>query len=142
MGRFEIDPRFEVTANAPVLEFLRRTMPSAHSDVAGELSRSAKGLDGVSFYCPDPGRYAFVLLHLTDFSVVGLAYGQSRLVYRLPNVRIREAIEDGGLAATELGPCWIFFPPWSNDEPLQQSRRRLARWCSIAVGRAPRMKAP
>lgn len=75
MHRWEIDGRFDITTNAGVLEFLRRTMPSAHSDVAEELRRSASGLDRVFNYCPDPRRYAFVLHHLADFSIIGVAYG-------------------------------------------------------------------
>jgi hypothetical protein len=112
-------------------------MPSAHSDVADELIRSARSLAGVSHYCPDPNRYAFVLLHLQDFSIFGLAYGQSVLGYRLPEGRIAEALHEGGSPALELGRSWVVFKPWSNYEPLEASRRRLARWCAIGMGFAP-----
>ena len=42
-------------------------MPSEQSDVADELIRSAGGLAGVSHYCPDLSRYAFVLLQIQIF---------------------------------------------------------------------------
>lgn len=138
MNRWAIDGRFEIAANAGVLEFLRRTMPSAHSDVAEALYRSADGLAGVFYYCPDRRRDAFVLLHLADFSIIGLAYGQSSLAYRLPHESIQRAIEDGGSAAPELGSRWVYFAPWSNDEPLARSWQRLALWCSVAARAVPR----
>lgn len=67
---------------------------------------------------------------------------QSRLAYRLPDEWRRQAIEDGGSAATELGPHGIYFAPRSNEEPLRQSRRRLALWCSVAACFTPRTDAP
>ncbi len=135
MDCWEIDPRFDTSDNAEVLGFLRRARPSAHSDVAEELLRSANRLAGVTHYCPDPVNHAFVALHLANFSILGLAYGQSKLAYRLPENRIEQAIQEGALQASELGRGWLFFEPWSI-KPLQESRRRLAQWCAIAVAGA------
>jgi len=140
--RWNIDSRFEIAENASIVGFLRRTMPSAHSDVAAALIQSADGIGGVHHYCPAPARYAFVVLHLSDFSIFGLAYGQSRLAYRVPGERIAQALGDGGSRAPELGPRWVMLEPWSDNEPLHQSRRRLARWCTIAAGSVPGINAP
>ena len=81
-------------------------MPSEQSDVADELIQSAGGLTGVSHYCPDLSRYAFVLLQIQDFSIFGLAYGQSGLTYRLPERRIADALGEGGSMALELRRNW------------------------------------
>ena len=134
MPDWKIDTRFAIPANHDVLAFLGQTMPSAHSDVAEELLRSATGLVGVSHYCPDPDRYAFVLLHLEDSSIIGLAYGQWQLAYRLAEDRIAEALGEGASRASELGRNWIFVDPWPSGEPLRESRRRLAQCCSLAAG--------
>jgi len=133
MGGWNIDRRFDTAANASVLAFLRRTMPSAHTDVADELIRSARGLAGVRSWCPDPARYAFVVLHVADGTIFGLAYGQSSLGFRLSEERGGEAAADGGRAADEIGPGWVRFEPWTGHETLETSRRRLARWCSLAA---------
>jgi hypothetical protein len=106
---------------------------SAHSDVAEELTRAGATVSGVRSYCPDPARYAFVVLHLHGFTIIGLAFGLSGLAFRLPEERVEEAIRDGGAVAVELGPTWVRFEPWSNRETLAQSRERLARWCAVAV---------
>lgn len=138
MPAWNIDRRFDMPENARVLAFLRANDPSAHSDVAEMLLRSAGEVPGVAHYCPDTDRYAFVILYLEDSTIIGLAYGQSGLVYRVPDDCIFEARRGGGRPAEELGPGWIRFEPWSDAETLEESRRRLAHWCSIAAGAASR----
>jgi hypothetical protein len=135
MAVWVIDEKFCIDANAAVLSFLRRRNPSAHSDVAEELSRAGASVPGVRSYCPDPAGYAFVALHLGDLTIIGLAFGQSGLAFRLPEDRVPEAIRDGGVVAAELGPAWVRFQPWTDRETLAGSRQRLARWCAVAAGR-------
>ena len=134
MPDWKIDNRFNTLENAEVVAFLRATNPSAHSDVAEELRRSAEGVPGVSHYCPDSKSYAFVVLHLEDSTIIGLAYGQSALAFRLPGHMHAEACEQGGWIAAEVGPAWIRINPWSDAETLDESRRRLAHWCRVAAG--------
>ena len=134
MPDWKIDTRFDTPENADVVAFLRTNNPSAHSDVAEELLRSAEGVPGVSHYCPDSKSYAFVVLHLEDSTIIGLAYGQSALAFRLPDHMHAEACEQGGWAAEELGAGWIRFEPWSDSETLDESRHRLAHWCRVAAG--------
>jgi hypothetical protein len=137
MTPWSIDSRFSTTANVEVLRFLRSSHPSAHSDVAEELIRSGAGVAGVHRYCPDPAHYAFVALHLDDSTIIGLALGQSRLAFRLPEDRVSEAVRGGGVVDAELGPAWVRFEPWTDEETLAESRRRLARWCAVAACARP-----
>jgi len=130
---WEIDGRFDRPVNATVVGFLRRTLPSAHGDVAEELQRSAAALGGVASWCPDAEAYAFVVLHRADGTLVGLAWGQGALAYRLPGAVGVQARSEGAVAAPELGPDWVRMAPWTDDETLEASRRRLARWCARAV---------
>ena len=134
MAPWAIESRFSTAVNASVLRFLHSRNLYAHSDVAEELIRSGGGVDGVHHYCPDRARYAFVVLHLDDSTIVGLAYGQSRLAFRVQEDRVVEAVRDGGAVDAELGPTWVHFEPWTNEETLAESRRRLARWCMVAAG--------
>ena len=133
MSAWKIDSRFDTPQNTHVLAFVRANDSSAHSDVAEELLLSAEGVRGVAHYCPDPHRYAFVVLHLDDSTIIGLAYGQSGLAYRLPGPHVVEAERHGAWRAAELGAGWVRFSPWSDGETLVESRRRLAHWCSIAA---------
>jgi len=133
MSGWVIDERFSTAANASVMSFLRRRNFSAHSDVAEELTRAAAGVPGIRSYCPDPAGYAFVALHLDDHTIVGLAFGQSGLAFRLPEDRVPEAIPEGGAMADELDSMWVRFEPWTDRETLAESRQRLARWCAVAA---------
>jgi hypothetical protein len=134
MAAWVIDERFCTDANAEVLSFLRQGNPSAHSDVAEELTRAGARVTGIRSYCPDPARYAFVALHLEDLTIVGLAFGMSGLAFRLPEDQVPQALRDWGAVAVELGPRWVRFAPWTDLETLAQSRHRLARWCAVAAG--------
>lgn len=128
-----LSDEFSTEANTEVLRFLRQAKPSAHPDVADELTRASAEVPGVQVYCPDPFSYAFVALHLEDRTIVGLAFGMSELAFRLPGERLAGALLDKGTAAAELGSGWIRFEPWSDHETLAESRQRMARWCSIAA---------
>jgi hypothetical protein len=141
MSTWRIDSRFDRQQNTHVLAFLRAHNPSAHSDVAEELLRSAERVPGVAHYCPDLDRYAFVVLHLADSTIIGLAYGQSGLAYRLPASHIVEAERHGAWPAEEIGAGWVHFSPWSDAETLAESRHRLAHWCSIAARTTPNAPA-
>ena len=133
MPAWKIDSRFDTQQNTHVLAFLRAKNPYAHSDVAEELLRSAEGVPDVAHYCPDRNGYAFVFLHIEDSTIIGLAYGQSGLAYRLPAPLTAEAERHGAWPADELGTGWVHFSPWSDAETLPESRRRLAHWCNIAA---------
>ncbi len=134
MADWEIDERFDTAANADVLAFVRETKRYAHSDVAEKLIQAAEGLPGVAWYCPDSRAYAFVVLHRGDDMILGIAYGQSALAFRLPEDRVEGALADGGTAAAEIGSGWVRFQPWASPEPLDVSLARLKRWCAVAAG--------
>ena len=125
---WSLESRFEIAANAEVLAFIAAQQPSAHDDVASALIESAAGLPGVGWYCPDPHRYAYVVLHDRQHRIFGIAFGMRVLAYRLPRERRAEALSSGGSPCGEVGAEWIAFPPWEGAEPGV----RLRRWCGIA----------
>jgi len=138
-GRFLIDltdQRLKTPQNHDVVDYIRRTNPSAHSDVADALIRAAKGLAGVSHYCPAPANYAFVVLHTSADRIFAIAYGQHGLAFRLPETAIAEALADRGTAQTAIGPGWVMFPPWPVDELTAVTKARLKRWCERAYRHA------
>ena len=100
MTIWEIEPRLEIPENSEILAVIREL--SAHSDVAEELVQSASGNASVSPYCPDRHGFAFMVLHLSNFRVIGVAYGQSELAYRIPRDRMDEAVKGGAVRAAML----------------------------------------
>jgi hypothetical protein len=125
---WSLESRFTVAGNAEVLAFIASRQPSAHDDGASALIESSKGLPGVGWYCPDPHRYAYVVLHTRENRIFAIAFGMSSLAYRLPQERVAAAVADGGRLCPEIGANWIAFPPWEGNEP----GARLKRWCGIA----------
>lgn len=125
---WSLEERFDVAANADVLAFIASRHPSAHDDVAGALIESVAGLPGAGWYCPDPHRYAYVVLHTRRHRIFGIACGTSLLAYRVPPEQQEEALSCGGKPCGEIGTEWIAFPPWEGREPGV----RLRRWCGIA----------
>jgi hypothetical protein len=126
------DARFTIGTNADVLAFIERKQPSAHDDVASALMQSARGLSQVEWYCPDPHRYAYVVLHTRDNRIFGVAFGMSALAYRLPPGRIAEAVSEGGRVYAEIGDDWVAFEPWEG----RDAAARLRRWCGVACAHA------
>jgi hypothetical protein len=123
-----IDNKFRISGNEAVVSFiLKHRELSAHDEVASVLTRSARGLSDVHEYCPDINRYAYVLLHTGAHRIFGIAYGQATLAYRLPQVRIAEAVAEGGKPCPEIGPEWVMLDPWSPNGPST-----VAKCCKIA----------
>ena len=129
---WQIDAAFETADNGDVLRYLADKAPSAHSDLADELRLAAQDVPGARLYCPDTARYAFFAVYRPDFTIVALAVGMKQLVFRLPSTRLADALQDGGAPFPEIGPEWVCFTPYLNDEPMVDSRARLGRWCRVA----------
>ena len=127
-----IPAEFETVENSEVVAFLRRTSPSAHSDVAEELGHAAPSVP-YAWFCPDPSESAFVAMHLPDFKIVALALGMNTIAYRLPQKRVSEAVRDGAVAAPEIGAGWVSFDPWKIELSTDKRRQLLSAWCSVAA---------
>lgn len=133
---WSLDPRLEIPENRDVLAFIRGHDPSAHSDVADALVTAAVDLPGVRSYCPDAHAYAYVALHTTAWRVFGLAFGQTGLVFRLPENVHGDAFADRGTLDADIGREWVAFQPFPVDERTQVTRARLRRWCKTAFEHA------
>jgi hypothetical protein len=127
-----LDPKFDIPGNEAVVACIRRTHPFAHDEVATALTDSAKGLKGVSWYCPDGRAYAVMLLHTDRKRIFGIAFGMHGLAYRMPTASRDESLRDGGKPCHDIGPDWIRFDPWRPDEARDVTAARLRRWCRVA----------
>lgn len=125
-----LDARFDQPANASVFAYLRSAAPSAHSDVASELTDAARALPDVRTWCPDPQAYAFVALATRERTVFALARGMRSLVFALPEAAHAAAFAAGARACPEIGPAWV---EWLGLPPAE-----LARWCKLAHDHALR----
>ena len=130
---WEIDSIFSIPNNSAVLRFLVEKSPSAHSDLVDELRLAVQGLSDAHLYCPDKANYAYFAVHRSDHTIFALALGIRQIVFRLPNLLIPKAIQDGGQAFPDIAPQWISFLLDTNNEPIDESRRRLGYWCRKAL---------
>lgn len=130
---WELPARLGLPANSRVLDFLREARPSAHSDVAEVLIRTAGHVGGVRCYCPDPARYAYVIAYRSDARIIGLAFGVSGLAFRLPGCCVQAALRAGGTLEPRLGSDWVRFAPWVEGESGSETLGRLADWCRLAA---------
>ena len=133
-GKFLIDltdPRFLIPENADVMDFVRRTSPSAHTDVGIRLLDLAKEIPGASAYCPSFRSCAYVVLHTDADRIFAIAFSQRGLAFRLGARNRGVALADGGVAAPAIGPDWFAFAPY--DTPgVTGSEVRLRHWCNQA----------
>ena len=129
---FGIDDRFDLPENRAVVDFIRRTNPSAHDDVLSSLIRSAVGL-GAKWYLPDPYGHSYAVLHTETNRIYAVAFGVSGLAYRLPRNLVPQAVADGGEVCAEIGEGWVRFEPWRVGEPAVVTDARLKRWCKAAL---------
>ena len=138
---WSLEDRFRTAENEAIIAFIERENPSAHDDVAGVLTESAKGLPDVQWYCPDVHRYAYVVLHTRSNRIFGIAFSMSGLAYRLPPGTIPEAVTEGGKVYSEIGDEWVLVQAWKPEETMAVTRNRLKRWCKIAHDYAGGSKA-
>ena len=133
MASWVIEGKFEIIANQEVLSFLKKCSPSAHSDLVDEFRLAAQSAPGVHFYCPNTSQYAFFAAHLADYTIVALALGMHKIVFRLPKALVSDAVQDGGFSFPEIGPEWVSFTLESKNEPEDESRRKLDHWFRKAL---------
>jgi hypothetical protein len=131
--RWVIGEKFETMANKDVLSFLKKSSPSAHSDLVDEFRLAAQSAPDVHFYCPDTSNYAFYAAHLADYTIVALALGMRKIAFRLPKSLVFDAVQDGGVSFPEIAPEWVSFTLASNSEQEVASRRKLGHWFRKAV---------
>jgi hypothetical protein len=137
-GKFLIDatdPRFLITANAGVMEFVRRVNPFAHTDVGSVLLELRDVIAGAQAYSPSYKDCAYVVLHTEESRIFAIAYGQRGLALRLSPSDRAAALADGGEPAPDVGPDWVSFPPY---DAYGQSgaKERLRRWCERGFANA------
>ena len=126
------EARFKIPSNADVLGFVRRTNPSAHSDVGTLLFKLGEELRGAGAYCPSVSSCAYVVLHTATDRIFAIVFGQRGLAFRLGARSRREALGDGGVPAPKIGPDWMHFEPWSAKPDAATARTRLSKWCERA----------
>lgn len=142
-GKFLIDvtdPRYFITANADVIEFVRRTNPFAHTDVGIRLLELGKELAGTHSYCPSYRSCAYVILHDDADRIFAIAYGQNGLAFRLAPECYADALADGGTPAPAIGPDWLSFAAYDT-KGQTGALDLLRRWCAQALADAAKLSA-
>src|SRR4051794_31982374 len=68
------DPRFFIAANHDVMEFVRRTSPSCHTDVGTPLIEFVKEIPAAHHYSPSYRQLAYVVLHTDANHIFAIGY--------------------------------------------------------------------
>ena len=129
------DERFFIAANEDVMAFVRRTNPSAHTDVGALLLELSKETPGARAYCPSFRSLAYVVLHTEADVIFAIAYRMRGLAFRLAADAQADALADGGTPVPDIGAGWVSFPPWDGSTP-PVARERVRRWCARALSDA------
>jgi len=128
--------------NKSMVEFLKLYQPSAHADIVELLTKSARNLPDVSFYCPDTDNYAYYVAHTRGGVMFAAAIGLSGLMYRLPKQAMSGALVKGGEVFKELGDNWVNFNPFwpEQDTPNKNLVQEMQHWCKLAYHHALSME--
>ncbi|HEX7018802.1 MAG TPA: hypothetical protein VF159_02240 [Gemmatimonadaceae bacterium] len=129
------DQRLQIAANEDVIDFVRRTSPSAHGDVGSLLLSLGKEIPGARGYCPSYRSFAYVVLHTEADRIFAIAYGQRGLAFRINEPARAAAIADGGEPDPDVGADWVRFDPF-DPHAKAGMRERLGRWCRQAFADA------
>jgi hypothetical protein len=131
-----IEGLLESPFNQAICGLLLEQNPSAHSDVTEELRRSAALLPSHQSYCPNPARYAYVILLTDSGRIFAAALGMKAGLFNLPAAERSEALADGAKAYPGLPPEWVVFDAFRADQVLTATPKRLRRWCEAAFAGA------
>jgi hypothetical protein len=99
-----VPPALETPVNAAVLTHVRNL--SAHPDIVGVLRRAVAPLGDVQLFCPDWGRYRYVVAS-TNGVIFALAVGMDTVAFRLDARMKSRALQTGGMAYPECGGSWV-----------------------------------
>jgi len=133
------DARLKIPANEPVIDFIRRASPFAHSDVGNKLIELGKVTTGAQIYCPSYRSCAYVVLHTEAQMIFAIALGQRQLVFRLPPDALAAGVEQGGQVYAAIGPDWLAidaFQAGASDAMLRQWTEAACR-AATEPGRRP-----
>ncbi len=131
---------FECELNRPeneqMIRFLKKHQPSAHADIVRLLVASTEDLVDIKFYCPDTDNHAYYLAHTPNGVIFAAAIGMSALMYRLPELSISGALEDGGNILPDFSEPWVSFNPfWPEQEDGEEDKDHIGemkKWCKQA----------
>jgi hypothetical protein len=134
----DLESRFPNPENRCAITYLKERAPSAHGDLAEQLSTAAAGLQECELYCPSPGEFSYCMLHSRSGVIFALALGMRHLSFRLAPDDIPKAIASGGQAQPELGAGWVAFEAFSGARPVAEVVSELRSWCGCAYRLAVR----
>jgi hypothetical protein len=123
------DDKFKILANGAIIDFIRRTNPSAHSNVGDKLALLGKAIAGAHSYCPSPRSSAYLVLHTEANVIFALAFDMRNIAVRLPPDELAES----GVPFHEIGEDWLCV-----DAFAPASAALLPRWCAAAFSAAAR----
>lgn len=130
------DERFKIPVNRDAIEFIRRANPFAHSDVGAKLIENSRRFPNSNYYCPSFNACAYVALHNAANVIFAIAFGMSKIAYRLPQDKIGAALANSTAEPSEVGIDWLNVNPFSRSESVEIVNARLLQFCESALRHA------
>jgi hypothetical protein len=121
-----IDARLRIASNREIVAYLDREQPYAHSDLAEALVRAA--VPGMDYFCPAPGRYAYLAAFLPNLVIVAVAEGMQAVLIRVRLDAVSQAVAQGATLALDVGTTWVRLAMFSGTISQNTSRALLATW--------------
>ena len=122
------DDKFKIPVNDAVIDFIRRTNPSAHTDPGGKLAQLSKAVAGVRIYVPSPRSASYLALHTEANVIFALAFGMRDIALRLPP----DVLAQGGAPFLEIGEDWLYVEAFRGPAASAAWDAMLQRWVEAA----------
>jgi hypothetical protein len=126
------DERFKISANADVINYIRRASPFAHSDLGQKLIDLNGELSLSSVYCPSFESCAYVILHDARNVIFAFAADMRDLSLRLPSSLYDEALMLGHGSASRVGGDWLDIAAFPRQGERAAGEAALAQYLIAA----------
>jgi hypothetical protein len=126
------DDKLKIPVNDAVIDFIRRTNPSAHTDPGGKLIALGKAVPGARHYSPNYRACAYVVLHTDAQVIFAVAFGMRQLAFRLPPDVLAQGMAVGGKPCPEIGPDWLSVDAFRAPAASAAWDATLQRWVEAA----------
>jgi hypothetical protein len=121
------DEKFKIPVNEAVIDFIRRTNPSAH-DPGDKLARLGRAIVGVRVYVPSPRSASYLALHTEANVIFAVAFGMKNIALRLP----AEILAQAGAPFLDIGEDWLCVEAFRGAAGRAAWDATLQRWVEVA----------
>jgi hypothetical protein len=126
----ELERHFRLlNANAAIIEYIRENATSAQ--VRGALTAALEGLLGVEVFWPGSEKSKYLTARIEGL-IFGAATRQDTVAFRLDSDSKMAAIRAGAEEASQIGPEWVTFRVFQDDQANLDLKFWASKACTFA----------